>query len=119
MNPGRRTPLPHNAARDFNTAPECLCIGWSFRWPCVVFLLGDIAVVRGDGEDCSTEESPVPPSSPGLTDLQPPTPVTVPPHGGHGVNNDADAIVRPSDSDLARTSIPRVETAFVGAPDFD
>ena len=74
--------------------------------------------VQGDGDDCGSDDSPVPPSSPDLTDLQPPTPVTVPPHGGHGVN-DVDSIVRPSDSDLAHTSIPRAESAFAGAPDFD
>ena len=95
-----------------------LFFGWYARRPCLGFLLSSLRVVRGDGDDCSSEDSPVPPSSPDLTDLQPPTPVTTPPHGGHGVN-DADAIVRPSDSDLARTSIPRVDTAFVGAPAFD
>ena len=74
--------------------------------------------MQGDGDDCSSDDSPAQPSSPAFTDLQPPTPVTVPPNGGHGAN-DVDAIVRPSDSDLAHTSIPRVESALVGAPEFD
>ncbi|CAE7520734.1 hypothetical protein AK812_SmicGene23919 [Symbiodinium microadriaticum] len=95
-----------------------MLIGWHVRQPGLGFLLGCLILVRGDGDECSSEDSPVPPSSPDLTEVQPPTPVAVPPNGGHGVN-DVDAIVRPSDSDLARTSIPRVETAFVGAPAFD
>ncbi|OLQ06438.1 hypothetical protein AK812_SmicGene10271 [Symbiodinium microadriaticum] len=95
-----------------------LFIGWHVRKPGLGLLLGYILLVRGDGDECSSEDSPEPPSSPDLTEVQPPTPVTVPPNGGHGVN-EPDAIVRPSDSDLARTSIPRVETAFVGAPAFD
>ena len=96
----------------------CALLGWHIRQPMLGFLFGCLVLARGDGNDCSSEEAPEPPSSPDLTEVQPPTPVTVPPNGGHGVN-DADAIVRPSDSELARTSIPRVDTAFVGAPAFD
>ena len=99
-------------------SPWLCLLGFAVHRPWLGILFMGVRSVQGDGDDCSSDDSSVPPSSPDLTDLQPPTPVTVPPHGGHGVN-DVDSIVRPSDSDLAHTLIPRSESAFVSAPDFD
>ena len=129
--PHRQQPFPDQAPNDKSAAGArlapalswgaiyCLAVPVFSRGLCLLgrlpWVLGDDTLESPSGEADGPEE----PSESDLSDVQPPTPIAelpgLEPYAPGGI----ESFVRPSDSDLARSSAPSIGEPFPDNPAFD